>query len=107
MELPQYEKSFWTKTIGLYKELLLNRSYLDYKTVENYLSHIIHCFNENPEDAAIINYGLKVLVNTIHRNGVRVSMNARNCIISTMEYLSCIYIYLIPLMENFLFDFFQ
>lgn len=107
MELPQYEKSFWTKTIGLYKELLLNRTYLDYKTVENYLSHIIHCFNENPEDAAIINYGLKVLVNTIHRNGVRVSMNARNYIIGTMEYLSCIYIYLIPLMENFLFEFFS
>lgn len=105
--LPQYEKSFWTEQINLNAEVLLNQPYLKYNIVRNYWSHLIQSFNENQNEAAIFNYGLKTLVNRINRQGIRVSVNAKNYIINTMEYLSCIYVYLIPLMEKYIFDTFS
>lgn len=72
--------------------------YITYKSVRSYLDLAVDLMKENGENAAILNYAIKVLANK------KMSNNAQTLYMKECCHLSIIYPYLIPILEKSVFD---
>jgi len=99
-ELPTAAIEQWVRQLNTVISLsTANR--MDYKAVQAYFDSVIDLMQSNKENAAIINYALKALKDR------ELTDNAKQYCIKTVMHLSIIYPYLIPLMDEYIFEAFN
>ena len=96
LELPLASTEHWVRRLNTFifpddgKELKLNE-------IRAFLDIALDLMKENKENAAILNYAIKVLSNKI------ITRNAKQYFIDTVHHLVLLYPYLIPLLEDKIF----
>ncbi|MDR2034671.1 MAG: RNA-directed DNA polymerase [Helicobacteraceae bacterium] len=87
----------WVRQIGS-MQILPKSEILNYKEVRAYLDHAIELAHCNDSDASILNYALKVL------SSRSVTENAKAYIVKTILHWAVLYPYLIPLLNEYVFE---
>jgi hypothetical protein len=100
LELPIAAVEQWVRQINL-MESLTAQDKMNYKVIRAYLDSAIELMQANKENAAILNYAIKVL------RGKTLTGNARDYYIKTVFHLAIIYPYLIPLLDENVFGPFE
>lgn len=95
-ELPLASTSHWVRRLNAV-DYLAPYGEVNYKTAQGYIDAAIELMKENNNNAAILNYAIKVLAKQ------KVSENAKKYCVKTILHLSVIYPYLIPLLEQYVF----
>lgn len=97
-ELPLASESNWVRKL-IDVKYLASYGGVDYKRAQGYIGAAIELMQENKNNAAILNYAIKILA----RQKKNMSLNAKRYCVSTILHLSVIYPYLIPLLEQYVF----
>ena len=95
-ELPVASVEQWVRKINLVSVIQRNGK-LDFIGVRAYLDLAIELMQKHKDNAAILNYAIKVLSNQ------KLTHNAKDYCIKTIFHLSLLYPYLIPLLERNVF----
>jgi hypothetical protein len=96
LELPMASVEQWVRQINLFNTIQ-NDETMNYKEVRSYIDSAIELMQCNKNNAAILNYAIKVLK---HRT---LTDNAKAYCVKTFLHLSLIYPYLVPLLEEHVF----
>ena len=100
MELPIAAVEQWKRQINLMNSLIISDK-MDYKAVRAYLDSAIELLQSNKNNAAILNYTIKVLK---HQS---LTESAKEYCTKTIMHLSIIYPYLIPILDENVFKIFE
>ncbi len=95
-ELPTASVEQWVRKINAFTAID-EKKVMNFKEVRAYLDLAIELMQDNNENAAIINYSMKVLANK------SLSANAKAYFIKTISHLAVIYPYIISLLEDYVF----
>lgn len=96
-ELPNACVEQWVRKLNSLIDCT-NKELLNYKDVQRYIDLSIDLMTENNYNAAILNYCIKVI------SKKKLSINAKDYLFKTMSHLCIIYPYIIPLLEEHIFD---
>lgn len=99
-ELPVASVEQWVRKINSISIVQRNEK-LDFVGVRAYLDSAIELMQDNKANSAILNYAIKVL------SGQELTPNARDYCVKTIFHLALLYPYLIPLLEENVFDVFS
>lgn len=96
LPLPTASSSQWVHQINT---LLLHsqNNYITYKNIRSYLDTVIDILKTNCDNAAILNYAIKVL------SQKKLTKNAQSLLIKTALHLAVLYPYLLPLLDEHIF----
>jgi hypothetical protein len=97
LKLPQASTSHWVRKLNAHISIYGNKK-LNLNEVKVFLDIGLDLIQENKENAAIINYIVKILAKR------KLTNNARNYYIKTLHHLVLIYPYLIGLFDKWLFE---
>lgn len=95
-ELPVAATTHWVRQINAV-EFLAPYGGVNYKTAQAYIDAAISLMETNGNNAAILNYAIKVLARQ------SLSKNAKELCLKTFLHLAFIYPYLIPLLDEYVF----
>lgn len=95
-ELPTASVEHWMRKINTFTTFDIKKR-MNYKEVRAYLDMVIELMQENHDNAAILNYAIKVLANK------QLTQNAKSYYIKTIFHLTVIYPYLVSLLEEYVF----
>ena len=94
--MPTASVEQWVRKINAFTAID-EKEVMNFKEVRAYLDLAIELMQDNNENAAIINYSMKVLANK------SLSANAKAYYIKTISHLAVIYPYIISLLEDYVF----
>ncbi|MER2009244.1 MAG: RNA-directed DNA polymerase [Psychrobacillus sp.] len=95
-QLPQTSSEKWVRKLGVL--ISSEKDYLDYKDIKLILDTAIELFYANSNNAAILNYIIKMI------DGKELSKNAREYYKKNILHLTIIFPYLIPLIDTYIFE---
>ena len=96
LELPRATSEQWIRKINAFNTFEFKPT-LNYKDVQTYLDLSLDLMKGNNDNAAILNYAIKVL------SKKTLTANAKQYFLKTVYHLCIIYPYIIPLLENNVF----
>jgi len=96
-KLPLASTEHWIRQINTIK-VRKEKDVMNYKEIQAYLDSVIEIMNNNNTLSSILNYAIKVLSNQ------KMTGNAREYFVKTILHYATIYPYLIPLLENYVFE---
>lgn len=95
-QLPQTSSEKWIRKLSVI--LTTNKKYLDYKDVKLLLDTAIELLYANNNNAAILNYVMKMI------DGKQLSKNARVYYQKNILHLAIVFPYLIPLIDTYVYE---
>ena len=95
-ELPIASVEQWVRKINTFTAFGTNET-MNFKEVRAYLDLTIELMQENNDNAAILNYAMKVMTNK------QLTNNAKTYYVKTIFHLTIIYPYLVSLLEEYVF----
>ncbi|WP_288885363.1 RNA-directed DNA polymerase [uncultured Eubacterium sp.] len=99
IELPVGTVENWVRQIqGRAVYLQKFHDYVDYYEVQTFLDFCIELMSNNKDNASVILYGIKILKKH------KLTSNAQKYVLKTMISLSLLYSYIVPLLEENIFD---
>ncbi len=96
-ELPTASVEHWVRKINAFT-VFNDKEIMNFKEVRAYLDMAIDLMKENNNNAAILNYAMKVL------SKKQLSNNAKAYYVKTIFHLTVIYPYLVPVLEAYVFE---
>lgn len=96
-KLPHCSEEYWTRALKD-KSALWNDKKIDYNMARSYLDTAIQLMEDNGHNTSTIFYAIKIL------GGRELKWGAKNYCVKMMCHLAIIYPYLIPIMDEYVFD---
>ena len=96
-KLPKCSEEYWTRALKD-KSALWNDKEIGYNMARSYLDTAIQLMADNGQNASTIFYAIKIL------GGRELNKGARKYCVKMMCHLAIIYPYLIPIMDEYVFD---
>lgn len=96
-KLPKCSEEYWTRALKD-KSALWNDKEIGYNMARSYLDTVIQLMADNGQNASTIFYAIKIL------GGRELNKGARKYCVKMMCHLAIIYPYLIPIMDEYVFD---
>ena len=95
-ELPIASTKHWVRQLNAF-DFSASHGSVDYKKAQAYLDVAVSLMSENDDNAAILNYAIKVLAKE------KLSDRAKDYCAKTILHMAVIYPYLIPMLEDYVF----
>ena len=97
VQLPVSSQADWVREIN-FLSTYISRKFITYSQVQHYLDRMIDLMHRHDQNAAVLNYGIKVLAKKSFENE-----RTKNYYIKTILHYAEIYPYLVPSLEKYVF----